>query len=315
MSEKFSLKWKNYQSNWNKSLSGLRNDTESADVTLISDDKIKFAAHKILLLSCSDTFRFILKGYTNTHANQLLYLGGVSSINLAFILDYIYYGEVNLFQEQLDSFLESAQKLEIEGLMRNKQDSGHVNINYSKKVNVQEQTQKQGYHQEFDEESGLKGMDENPVQGDTRRYAEDTLHEFDEESGLTRMHEKPVQGDTRRYTKDTLQEFDEESGLTRMEENPVQGDTRRYAEDTLQSDVRLMTADEIETTCMELYQKVEGTWRCMACTFSTKWVTSMKRHVEIHLLGLSYTCPTCNKEFKSKNSLAVHKSVSHKSIK
>ena len=257
MSEKFSLKWKNYQSNWTKSFSELRNDTESADVTLISDDKIKFTAHKILLLSCSDTFRFILKGYTNTHANQLLYLGGVSSINLAFILDYIYYGEVNLFQEQLDSFLESAQKLEIEGLMGNKQDSGHVNKNYSKKVNVKEQTQKEGSHQEFYEESGLTGMDDNPVQGDTRRYAEDTL----------------------------------------------------------QSDVRLMTADEIETTCMELYQKVEGTWRCMACTFSTKWVTSMKRHVEIHLLGLSYTCPTCNKEFKSKNSLAVHKSVSHKLIK
>ena len=184
MSEKFSLKWKNYQSNWNKSLSGLRDDTESADVTLISDDKMKFTAHKIILSSCSDTFRFILKGYTNT--NPLLYLGGVSSINLAFILDYIYYGEVNLFQEQLDSFLESAQKLEIEGLMGKKQDSGHVNINYSKKVNVQEQTQKEGYHQESDEESGLTRMDENLVQGDTRRYTEDTLQIFDEESGLTR---------------------------------------------------------------------------------------------------------------------------------
>ena len=39
---------------------------------------------------------------------------------LGLILDYIYHGEVNLFQEQLDSFLESAQKLEVEGLL-----SGH----------------------------------------------------------------------------------------------------------------------------------------------------------------------------------------------
>ena len=108
MSEKFSLKWIDFQSNWTKSLSELRNDTESADVTLISDDKVKFAAHKILLSSCSDTFKFILKGNTT---NPLLFLSGVSSINLGFILDYIYYGEVNLFQEQLDSFLESAQNL------------------------------------------------------------------------------------------------------------------------------------------------------------------------------------------------------------
>ena len=115
MSEKFALKWNDFQSNWNKSLSHLRKDTDFADVTLISDDKIKFSAHKILLLSCSNMFKTIFKD--NINANSLLYLGGVSSVNLEFLLDYIYNGEVNLFQDQLDSFLESAQKLEIEGLM------------------------------------------------------------------------------------------------------------------------------------------------------------------------------------------------------
>ena len=115
MSEKFALKWNDFQSNWNKSLSHLRQDTDFADVTLISDDKVKFSAHKIILSSCSNVFNLILK--ENIHGRPFLYLGGVSSVNLQFILDYVYYGEVNLFQEQLDSFLESAQKLEIEGLM------------------------------------------------------------------------------------------------------------------------------------------------------------------------------------------------------
>ena len=115
MSEKFSLKWNDYQSNWNKALNELRKDTDLSDVTLISDDKVKFSAHKILLSSCSNLFKFILK--SNTQANPLLYLGGVNSVNLGFILDYIYQGEVNIYQEQLDSFLESAQKLEIQGLL------------------------------------------------------------------------------------------------------------------------------------------------------------------------------------------------------
>ena len=106
MSEKFCLKWNDYQSNWNRSLSELRNDNDFADVTLISDDKVKFSAHKILLSSCSNMFKFIIK--ENTNAKTLLYLGGVSSRNLEFILDYIYYGEVNIYQEHLDSFLESA---------------------------------------------------------------------------------------------------------------------------------------------------------------------------------------------------------------
>ena len=120
MNEKFSLKWNDYHSNWTQSLTCLRKDQESADVTLISEDKVKFTAHKILLSSCSKMFKFILKGNFNT--NPLLFLSGVSSINLGFILDYIYYGEVNLFQEQLDSFLESAQKLEIEGLQGDNSD-------------------------------------------------------------------------------------------------------------------------------------------------------------------------------------------------
>ena len=76
---------------------------------------MKFTAHKIILSSCSNTFKFILQG--NTNANPLLYLGGISSVNLGYILDYVYHGEINLYQEQLDGFLESAQKLEIEGLM------------------------------------------------------------------------------------------------------------------------------------------------------------------------------------------------------
>ena len=115
MSEKFALKWNDFQSNWSSSLSELRKETDFSDVTLISEDKVKFSAHRILLSSCSNMFKFILK--ENNHANPLLYLGGVSSQNIGFILDYIYYGEVNIYQEELDSFLDSAEKLEISGLI------------------------------------------------------------------------------------------------------------------------------------------------------------------------------------------------------
>ena len=121
MTEKFALKWNDFQSNWSSSLSELRKDTDLADVTLISEDKVKFTAHKILLSSCSSMFKFILK--ENIQAHPLVYLGGVSSINIGFILDYIYYGEVNIHQEHLDSFLESAQKLEITGLIDSNQGS------------------------------------------------------------------------------------------------------------------------------------------------------------------------------------------------
>ena len=120
MSEKLALKWNDYQSNWSKSLSELRNDSDLADVTLISGDKKKFLAHKVILSSCSLLFKTILQD--SRQQSSLLYLGGVSSVNLGFILDYIYHGEVKLYQEHLDSFLDSAQSLEIAGLLGDNQD-------------------------------------------------------------------------------------------------------------------------------------------------------------------------------------------------
>ena len=124
MAEKFCLEWSDSHSNWRQSLLELRTDNDFADITLVTEDKVKFSAHKILLSSCSDTLKFILKD--NIHSNPLLYLSGINSENLQFILEYIYCGEVKLFHEQLDCFLESAKKLEIKGLVgvnENKTDS------------------------------------------------------------------------------------------------------------------------------------------------------------------------------------------------
>ena len=144
MAEKFALKWNDFQSNWSSSLTELRKEADFADVTLISEDKVKFSAHRILLSSCSNMFKFILK--ENNHANPLLYLGGVSSQNIGFILDYIYYGEVKLYQEHLDSFLESAERLEISGLIGGNEESTDtkdedlfIGKNQSQKLNKAEE--------------------------------------------------------------------------------------------------------------------------------------------------------------------------------
>ena len=47
----------------------------------------------------------------------MIYFSGVKSKELNHILDYIYEGEVQLFQEDLSSFLDVAEKLKINGLI------------------------------------------------------------------------------------------------------------------------------------------------------------------------------------------------------
>ena len=115
MSEKFCLQWNDFQSSVSQSFIKLRTESHFNDVTLVSEDDVQMTAHKVVLSASSSFFRKIL--IDNPHANPLLYLGGVSSHNLSLVLDYIYQGKVQIYQEHLDGFLELAQKLKIEGLL------------------------------------------------------------------------------------------------------------------------------------------------------------------------------------------------------
>ena len=114
MSEIFSLKWNDFETNVSRTFGVLRKEKEFFDVTLVSDDNHQVQAHKLLLSACSPFFRNILT--QNPHSHPLLCLDGIRSDDLQFVLDYIYHGEVQIGQEQLDRFLNIAQKLKLEGL-------------------------------------------------------------------------------------------------------------------------------------------------------------------------------------------------------
>ena len=72
-------------------------------------------AHKVILASSSPVFGNILKRYKHVH--PLLYMRGMKSKDLLAILDFLYCGETNVNQENLDSFLAIAEELELKGLM------------------------------------------------------------------------------------------------------------------------------------------------------------------------------------------------------
>ena len=114
LSEKFSLRWNDFQQNVSQTFGKLRNEVELCDVTLVSDDNKQISAHKVVLSACSEFFKNIFK--KNIHSHPLIYLDNVTSSELKLILDYIYLGEVQIFQDDLDSFLHKAQKLKLEGL-------------------------------------------------------------------------------------------------------------------------------------------------------------------------------------------------------
>ena len=140
MSEKFCLKWNDFQTNIGKSFKSLRHDDDLFDVTLVSDDHNQVSAHKLVLSACSEYFKNIFK--TNKHSHPLLCLEGVTSQELNNVLDYIYNGEIQIYQDNLDRFLDVAQRFKLEGLIGNatpKEEEVVVNDNNScNEINVRQ---------------------------------------------------------------------------------------------------------------------------------------------------------------------------------
>ena len=121
--EKFCLKWNDFESSISGAFKELRDDNDFFDVTLACEDN-QVKAHKVILSACSPFFRTILR--KNPHQHPLLYLKGLKYNDILSVLNFMYNGEVNVAQEELDSFLSVAEDLKIKGLTQTAQSPGQT---------------------------------------------------------------------------------------------------------------------------------------------------------------------------------------------
>ena len=249
MSEKYCLQWNDFQTTVSNSFKIFRQEEDFFDVTLVTDDEVQMSAHKLILSACSSFFKTILK--KNPHPNPLIYLHGVDSTNLGYILDYIYHGEVQLFQEHLDPFMDKAQTLGISGLISS---------------------------------------------------GEDRVGEACEEQNtiVVKKEEECVAETTRRLE----EEFNIESKSRQSGRSEAAESIKTVA----------VTGDnfDLKKTINQMITWDNDSYICKPCGRMGKDLSNMKKHAEIHIEGLSYECPHCDKTFRSKNAIQKHNSRSHK---
>ena len=132
----FYLKWNDFAENISSAFKELRSESDFFDVTLAcSDSEFKtLQAHKLILSACSNFFKGIFRGETNAskHPNPYIFLHGVTYNNLTSILDFIYNGEVNIEQDNLNSFLILAEELQIKGLTKHNENISDNGNHYKK---------------------------------------------------------------------------------------------------------------------------------------------------------------------------------------
>ena len=118
--EKYNLNWNEFGSSTVETFKELLSDEEFTDVTLACDDDKQIKAHKAILCSSSTFFKRILK--KNPHQHPLVYLKGINQESLQSIVQFIYLGQTEVAQDNLDIFMTAAKELEIRGLTENNMD-------------------------------------------------------------------------------------------------------------------------------------------------------------------------------------------------
>ena len=117
MTEKLCLQWNDYQENTKSALGNLRQDKDFNDVTLVCEDGQQVEAHKVILAASSPFFRKLFG--KNKHPHPLVYMRGMKINDLIAVVDFLYRGEANVAQQNLDSFLAIAEELQLRGLVGN----------------------------------------------------------------------------------------------------------------------------------------------------------------------------------------------------
>lgn len=120
----FSLRWNNYVSHVTEAFNVLRFENDLVDVTLCCDGG-KIKAHRMLLSACSSYFKQIFK--ENPCQHPVIIFRNFKFEDLNAIINFMYHGEVNIFQEHLESFLITAELLEVKGLTDNVEDESSKN--------------------------------------------------------------------------------------------------------------------------------------------------------------------------------------------
>jgi len=336
-SEKFCLRWNDFESNISVAFRELREEKDFFDVTLACDDS-QIQAHKVILSACSPFFRQVLK--KNPHQHPLLYLKGVKYKELLSVLNFMYMGEVNVAQEELNSFLAVAEDLRVKGLTQNNAESGDKSKsepNKSSTANrnrepperdpgpppkrprpvvpttpstpaVQTNNSRTTANYDDDDIQEVVPVKSEPREATTPSTAMTTANQNDyQDSSLVETGqgqvalEESYQDDS--YDYGNYEEgYDDGSGMI----DPNTGMPIAAGADG-NKDVE----SQIQLRMIKLN---DGGFQCSECSFVSYHNSTMKCHIESkHLQTAGYYCSICNKFCPTRNALKCHRYRSHSS--
>jgi len=315
-SEKFCLRWNDFENNISCAFRELREDKDFFDVTLACEEE-QVLAHKLILSACSPFFRAVLR--KNPHSHPLLYLKGVKYKDMQAVLNFMYHGEVNVAQDDLNSFLAVAEELQVKGLTQGKSEKGGGSRETSSRSAPPPSSRPRppspslpakkarpvpsACTAEDDEiqEVAVPTVKTEPVQQNQQHGGEPEQQQYQAAGALQQLDQQVE------YDESGYEDYGGYDGGTGYETNMMDAS----ATDKGRPDERKELDQYMEKL---LLQDGKPGFKCTLCGKQNSQKINVRNHIEsVHFPGyFSYICEQCKKTFKSKNSLCVHVSTVHK---
>ena len=281
---KYCIKWNDFQKNISLAFTNCQESEDFSDVTLVSNDGVKFSAHMLILSASSNLLRTILTQHKSPH--PLLFLRGISTDHLRSILDFVYRGEVNVFTEGVEEFLKIAKELEIKGMDGYDEDNKKHDIIEAKK-----------------EIPGPKHLE--PIHN-TRK-----AHMPDQDSS----NEDRVNFYTQQKEDQKMPKQEQLAAGPVVETKAVTVDQAvTVAQALIYGDTWVRGEDTLEKTIGIMMERAGGSWNCKVC--QQNFMDSRQKlrdHVEeTHVRGVSHICHQCKKVFESRHYIKSHIMRAHK---
>ena len=272
--EKLCLKWNEFRDNLCTTFGKLKEDKDFTDVTLVCEDGRPFETHKLVLISSSPFFFDILK--RTKHPHPLIYMGGLKSVLLVAMLDFLYEGEVKVEQNLLESFLALAEQLQLKDFRGTKAEEDELIPPIKRRKTVEP----------ISNDSLCKSLPGNqaalmPLESDTKDLRQKIISN---QNPLLRPDEELVSAfeDNNYTTGEGFEELDQKvKSMFEFSENPAPGNTLGKAR-----------------TCKVCGKEGER--------------TSIINHIEAnHMAGLRIPCKFCGQNLTSRAALKQHNRSKH----
>ena len=228
---------------------------------------------------------------------------GVKFSFLEAVLSFVYHGEVNVTEADLNNFLAFAEELEVKGLTCGKKLS-EGNSKYTLHSNSSNQLQPHSVH-EFQSNFNYQPQSTAPLLN--QLPAQVSLH-----TPLQGEHELLASGNNNgNGTVSIKNELESGQLVNNLQDSAEEVDQYAGYEDFNQEGGH-------QFDLSNYIEKIsEGQFKCKICGLVSSQKVNQKRHVESkHFPGLfEYSCDQCGKEFNTKNKYSNHCMRDHSNMK